>query len=66
MNYGSSRTTDPSDAIDSTDDHFPKDEKDFTEIPRKTVTIAESTDAKPSTGAPKETEPLLPSQKTEQ
>ncbi len=66
MDYGSSRTTD---MINPTDDHFPKDEKDFSGTSRKTVTIAEPTDIKSSTDASKETEPLLTSsssQRTEQ
>jgi hypothetical protein len=58
--YGSAHTTD---APYSTDEHLSKNEKDSKEpsSPRKTVTIVEPTDPKTSTGASKETEPLLSS-----
>ena len=66
MDYGSSRTTLAPRLTDVSDDYLPNDENNYPENPRKTVTIQEPSDMKTSTGASKETEPLLFSQKPEQ
>lgn len=52
---------------DSADDHLLKEEKNIpeTSVPRKIVTIVESTEPKSSSSASKETDPLLVSQKNE-
>jgi len=64
--YGSSHTTNTPNVPNSTDDHLSKDEKDFSDTPKETVTMVEPTDTKASTGATKETDPLLTSHKNEQ
>ncbi len=66
VDYGSSRATTEHNINNSADEHLSENEKDFTEssTPKKTVTIVDPTETKTSTGASKETDPLLSSQKT--
>ena len=66
MDYGTSNTTITPRLTNISDDYLPKDEKDLPESSRKTVTIHEPSDTRTSTGAARETEPLLFSHKTEQ
>lgn len=65
IDYGSSHTTNKN---NSPDDHPKKDEKSNSNSPtqRKTVTIVEPIESKPSTGVSKETDPLLTSEKNDQ